>query len=545
MATSSFGKNRLRLQPSFRPGPSFIRLSIAALCASFSAGCVTTQGPGGAQQGGFLKETFASDDPCASSSRNTGILLGAIGGALLGKAVSDDKKNDRNAMIVGAGVGAVVGGLIGADMDRKRCELSKIAKKHNLDMQFATIRSDGSQQAAGTSTQDKNGDPLGQTITVRSRDGDGGHFESDSAQLTPKARQYFAEIARQFNPDAEIARAASPQDKDEIRKLASRRKLMLVGHTDDTGNSKYNADLSERRARAVAQFLKENGVPKTSLYYQGAGETQPIADNNTPDGRVQNRRVEIVQVDDREEGFKKYIENRRPNYALYRPNEPKPSLKPEPAAKPGKPAKTTHAAALFSGINFGGHPFQDGRTGFDIGMRPERGFSLISKAYADKIAPSSNCMHDRPRVAGAVKSLKDDSTVSTSYLTGLYGKNWVQSVNGHLVALKHVLVPRDESAPVPKPDLVVYRDYNPAKNANHKPSVQINADVNVYRGTQGMLYRVFTTGQQGIQCVDIAFPPEGGYQAKAGMLIYQRPQGLWETEFRPQTTPTALPGKKS
>ena len=73
-------------------------------------------------------------------------------------------------------------------------------------------------------------------------------------------------------------------------------RFSIVGHTDSTGSEDYNQALSERRARAVADYLVSRGVPRDSLSILGAGEGRPIASNDTPDGRASNRRVEIFEV---------------------------------------------------------------------------------------------------------------------------------------------------------------------------------------------------------------------------------------------------------
>ncbi|MCB1738330.1 MAG: OmpA family protein, partial [Gammaproteobacteria bacterium] len=67
----------------------------------------------------------------------------------------------------------------------------------------------------------------------------------------------------------------------------------VAGHTDSQGNDAYNLDLSQRRAASVRQYLIDKGVPGTRLSSAGFGETQPVADNGTAEGRAQNRRVEL------------------------------------------------------------------------------------------------------------------------------------------------------------------------------------------------------------------------------------------------------------
>jgi outer membrane protein OmpA-like peptidoglycan-associated protein len=70
--------------------------------------------------------------------------------------------------------------------------------------------------------------------------------------------------------------------------------LQIEGHTDSIGGDDFNQQLSERRADSVRDFLAEEGVPPSSIAARGFGRTQPVASNDTPEGRQRNRRVELV-----------------------------------------------------------------------------------------------------------------------------------------------------------------------------------------------------------------------------------------------------------
>ena len=73
------------------------------------------------------------------------------------------------------------------------------------------------------------------------------------------------------------------------------RKIRVVGHTDSTGSAEFNQRLSQARAEAVSQFMEKGlGVPSERIEVQGAGESNPIAPNNTPEGRKMNRRIEVT-----------------------------------------------------------------------------------------------------------------------------------------------------------------------------------------------------------------------------------------------------------
>ncbi|OYY81592.1 MAG: hypothetical protein B7Y33_01475 [Hydrogenophilales bacterium 16-62-9] len=69
----------------------------------------------------------------------------------------------------------------------------------------------------------------------------------------------------------------------------------IAGHTDNRGNDKYNMHLSQHRAAAVRAYLISKGISADRLTAKGYGESQPVADNNTDEGRAKNRRVELIQ----------------------------------------------------------------------------------------------------------------------------------------------------------------------------------------------------------------------------------------------------------
>jgi len=72
--------------------------------------------------------------------------------------------------------------------------------------------------------------------------------------------------------------------------------VVATGHTDATGPESYNQALSIRRAESVKAYLVDKGMDASKIFTEGKGETQPVADNRTRDGRAQNRRVVIEVV---------------------------------------------------------------------------------------------------------------------------------------------------------------------------------------------------------------------------------------------------------
>ena len=71
-------------------------------------------------------------------------------------------------------------------------------------------------------------------------------------------------------------------------------RILVVGHTDSVGSDAYNLKLSKQRADSVANYLVQNGVPTQNIRTEGLGKRQPVASNETAEGRAQNRRVEIT-----------------------------------------------------------------------------------------------------------------------------------------------------------------------------------------------------------------------------------------------------------
>jgi len=99
-----------------------------------------------------------------------------------------------------------------------------------------------------------------------------------------------------FDFNKAAVRADARPVLDEAASILAARPAVRVaveGHTDGLGSDAYNQRLSERRARAVLEYLVHAGVARERLEAQGFGESHPVADNATEDGRARNRRVEL------------------------------------------------------------------------------------------------------------------------------------------------------------------------------------------------------------------------------------------------------------
>jgi OOP family OmpA-OmpF porin len=114
------------------------------------------------------------------------------------------------------------------------------------------------------------------------------------SRLLMSDRIYFEDEADTIRP---VSTVALDTLAATLKSLPGRPRVRVEGHTDDSGNPQYNIDLSYRRARAVVEYLKAQGVDPAQLEYVGRGSQDPIASNKSAEGRALNRRVEFVVID--------------------------------------------------------------------------------------------------------------------------------------------------------------------------------------------------------------------------------------------------------
>jgi outer membrane protein OmpA-like peptidoglycan-associated protein len=210
--------------------------------------------------GGLLTAACTTDPYTGQrrvSSAAIGVGVGALGGYLLGDLVGGN--HDRNAKILGAGIGAITGGAVGAYMDQQEAELRRQTAGTGVDVYRA-----------------------GDELILRMPSG-----------ITFPVDRY--DIQPQFQPTLnQVAQTLASYNQTYID---------VLGHTDSTGTDVYNQSLSERRAQSVATYLSSHGVDRARIATRGYGESQPIASNEDETGRAQNRRVEIKVVPVTQPGY--------------------------------------------------------------------------------------------------------------------------------------------------------------------------------------------------------------------------------------------------
>ena len=197
----------------------------------------------------YTGQTNAPDDP--NRTRNNA-LIGAGIGVVAGLLSGGDATERRQRALVGAGVGGLAGGAIGAYQDRQEADLRRQMQGTGVDV-------------------------------VR---------QGDNITLNMPGSVTFAfdksEVQPQFYPVLDNVASTLQQYNQTI--------IEVAGHTDSVGSDSYNQQLSQRRADAVAAYLGSRGIMRDRMITVGAGETRPIASNDSEQGRASNRRVEITLV---------------------------------------------------------------------------------------------------------------------------------------------------------------------------------------------------------------------------------------------------------
>lgn len=176
-----------------------------------------------------------------------GAGAGAAVGAGLGALIGDSSK----AALIGAGIGSVVGGVVGYNWKSVKQDVEK----------------SGASDLGVSVTEMPDG-------TLKVNIPSNVSFDTNQSTLKPALLPVLDSVARALNQHAELRAKA-------------------IGYTDSSGTNAINLPLSQRRAAAVTQYLASQGVAAGRLTTEGLGSANPIGDNNTPEGRALNRRVEL------------------------------------------------------------------------------------------------------------------------------------------------------------------------------------------------------------------------------------------------------------
>jgi outer membrane protein OmpA-like peptidoglycan-associated protein len=199
---------------------------------------------GCADQGGFSNRPLESWE--------SGALIGAGIGGVLGAVAY--KRDRTDGALIGVVGGGLAGGAVGAYMDSQKRDLEK-----NLSKEI---------HAGQAKVETLPNHVVRITMTNQTA------FDTNSADIKPGFDSTMDKLA-------------------DVVVRYGKTSLTVVGHTDNVGSNDYNQKLSERRARAVAQYFESKRVNAMRLATSGKGESQPVASNSSENGRQANRRVEI------------------------------------------------------------------------------------------------------------------------------------------------------------------------------------------------------------------------------------------------------------
>ncbi|WP_333660285.1 OmpA family protein [Chishuiella changwenlii] len=204
----------------------------------------------------LLGGTFIlSSCTAVQNANNTqkGAGIGAVAGGVIGGILGNNiGKGGNTALgaVIGAAVGGAAGGVIGNKMDKQAQKIEQVLPGAEV------VRTE---------------EGINLILDENSRV----TFDYNASSLTSTAKTNLDKLIEVFKeyPDTN---------------------LLIVGHTDNKGSQSYNLPLSQKRAQSVKDYLVSKGVSSSRLTSQGKGLEEPIADNNTDQGRAQNRRVEIA-----------------------------------------------------------------------------------------------------------------------------------------------------------------------------------------------------------------------------------------------------------
>lgn len=183
------------------------------------------------------------------SKAGWGAVIGSAGGAAVGALSGRDSEHRRKNALIGAGIGALAGASVGHYMGKQEEKL-----RQRL-------------QGSGVSVT-RQGDRIILNMPGNVT------FNTASADISSNFFEVLNSVTLVLN---------------EYNKTL----INIYGHTDSDGSDAYNQSLSERRAASVGQYLISHQVNSERVMTMGYGETKPIATNNTPEGKQQNRRVEL------------------------------------------------------------------------------------------------------------------------------------------------------------------------------------------------------------------------------------------------------------
>jgi len=440
-----------------------------------------------------------------------GTVGGAAVGAGLGGWLGNRLGGDAGAIagvLIGGAIGGYLGNHLGASFDARDKRLAKIKADTGIDIQRSTYPTLSKKdkptfeaKIKGMNEKDKQKAYQSQAIykaVVPAQ------FASGSSKLTPKMKSFFYDVAKTYK-------------KDGIRKV------MIVGHADSQGDARMNQRLSESRAKAVAQAFMSVGYPSSGIYYQGAGESEPIADNSSQKGRAENRRVEVIDAGT-SQGLamaKRY--SIAESSAVMKKVKSKEPIKTKIIVSVAKNLSGTDSILPFHGELYNGQQLMESGYKATEVKKPEnllgQMFSKISSSLVGTVHASGEqaiplFLNDDLAIAGKIKRLdgKNKSLFSPSdHLPAYYNQPIYTYLDGNaFFSLQPVSVLKEEALANQMPSMIVYKRYD---GKGDKADAKLQGIARLYVSGDNMLYRWKANDsgvkKTGILGLDIILPKFG------------------------------------
>ena len=328
--------------------------------------------------------------------------------------------------------------------------------------------------------------------------------------------------------------------------------LVIVGHADASGSMRSNFDLSHKRAIMVAKIFVRFGILPDRITVVGRGETQPIAGNETEEGRALNRRIEILEYPDGELPVELVAGAHRPmSLPEAIADERRAAEIAVAAARNARDATSTKRHAVMatlrteaSPINFGGEPVAQPVDPLAalVGAIDEQ--SIWNRLNPFRMVRASNTTENLDLACIAAKFqdstfqdglVREDNTSDLSgpwvSKLGLYGTAWTGSVNGQQVTLADMAV-LAKGTPETAPTLYVHRQYEGGSaDAEIKALGASTASI----GEEGLLYRAyFEEDAWPVRCIDLVFDRNNPGTFRHGRLYYENNGRIYAATYKPE-----------
>lgn len=461
---------------------------------------------------------------CATIGDMSKTALGCIGGAVVGAGVTFINTGDPGKAALGALAGGAVGCAIGNYLDYREQQLKQAAKANGFEPEFERIALD--KKKGTTFSQDAEEDVIAAQVSLNS---DKPLFESSQYRIT----------------DPEKLKNLQAFLKKYVEGLGEGSKVYVVGHTDSSGSSAYNQQLSENRASYIAFLLSEAGMDESNIYYEGVGESQPVASNATREGRAKNRRFELVDVihkevpDEAEQLNTAPVENvveiaRAKKQRIENVTNTLPEKK---VRKKPKPQVTASRSLRRESLDLDGVPlssFDQSHIVAALGeQQSDDSWGFFSKANANSEAPIvGSCAYTDPVVQSRLRDFNGrpvkDKKVGEQ-LKNLYGNSWYGVAGTTAVTLGPIGIDKETLDPTTTPFFSFFKNY---KGGKVKPDYQYPVSVETYKGDGTVLVRMYAKDDNALmKCSDTVFSTNGENTSKASALIYQDKRNLMAKAF--------------